>query len=225
MGFCERITRLSGIFEQEINHSLRAGLVDVHMRAPGAGPQFKFLHEINDLVTSINNFFNMGTEFSRLMEAVKELADGGLDIKGKLPRFFSDTRFANHVSKIYSGVVENYPAIIMALTEVQEESCTPGASDSQKKKGERSAGIQAKAFNLRCTHTVCGLTDVYNKYAVTVCILQEVNILPHVKFDKFETGCRQKLEEMQNSVELSSCCCSQPQAPGGTSGDITVCFF
>ena len=103
------------------------------MRAPGAGPQFKFLHDINDLVTSINLFFNMGMEFSRLMEIVKDLAEGGLDIKGKLPRFFSDTRFPNYVSKIYSGVVENYPAIIKALAEVQEESCAPGASESQKK--------------------------------------------------------------------------------------------
>ena len=192
------------------------------MRAPGAGPQFKFLHDINDLVTSINLFFNMGMEFSRLMEIVKDLAEGGLDIKGKLPRFFSDTRFPNYVSKIYSGVVENYPAIIKALAEVQEESCAPGASESQKKKGEKSAGIQAKVFNVRCTHTVCGLTDIYNRYAVTVCVLQEVNILPHIKFDKFETGCRQKLEEMQKSLELTSCCCSQSPLPDETSGDKIV---
>ena len=79
------------------------------MRAPGAGPKFKFLEEINDIISSVNNFFNLGMEFARFLEVAKELAAGGLDIKGKIPRFFSDTRFPNYVSLIYSAVVENYP--------------------------------------------------------------------------------------------------------------------
>ena len=62
------------------------------MRAPGAGPKFKFLGEINEAITELNKFFNLGMEFSRFLEAVKELSEGGVDIKGKLPRFFSDTR-------------------------------------------------------------------------------------------------------------------------------------
>ena len=120
----------------------KAGLVDVHMRAPEAGAQFKFLEDINEVISNLNNFFNLGMEFHRFLETVKELAEGGLDIKAKLPRFFSDTRFANYSSLVYSGVVENFPAMIRALTEVQEEGSAPGASANEKKKADKCAGIQ-----------------------------------------------------------------------------------
>ena len=67
---------------------------------------------------------------------------GGLDIEAKLPRFFSDTRFANYSSLVYSGVVENFPAMIRAITEVQKEGSAPGASANEKKKADKCAGIQ-----------------------------------------------------------------------------------
>ena len=38
----------------------KAGLVDVHMRSPGAGDKFKFLGEMNQVISSLNSFFNMG---------------------------------------------------------------------------------------------------------------------------------------------------------------------
>ena len=199
----------------------KAGLVDIHMRAPGAGVKFKFLKDITDLISSVNTFFNMGMEFSRLLEIVKELEEEGIDIKMKLPRFFSDTRFANYVALIYSGVVDNYPAIIRALTQVQEEGSAPGASDSQRKKADRCAGIQAKLYSLRCALTVCGLRDVYSNFSKTVCVLQEVNVLPHVKYDRFETGCRQWFEDMKNNIQLASCCCSRltwPELPQASVG-------
>ena len=65
-------------------------------------------------------------------------------------------RFANYSALIYAGFVENYPAIVTALTEVQvnltksctwnnkvqEEGMATGASDNQKKKADKCAGIQ-----------------------------------------------------------------------------------
>ena len=120
----------------------KAGLVDVHMRAPGAGENFKFLQEINEVISNLNSFFNMGMEHHRFLEIVKELAEGGIDIKGKVPRFFSDTRFANYSSLVYAGFIENFPAMIRAITQVQEEGYAQGASDNQKKKADKCAGIQ-----------------------------------------------------------------------------------
>ena len=62
--------------------------------------------------------------------------------EGWISHFFSDTRFAKYSSLVYSGVVENFPALIRAITEVQEEGSAPGASANEKKKADKCAGIQ-----------------------------------------------------------------------------------
>ena len=97
---------------------------------------------MNQVISSLNSFFNMGMEFHRFLDIVKELAEEGIDIKAKLPRFFSDTRFPNYSSLVYNGVLENFPAMIKALCKVQEEGLARGASYNQRKKAEKCAGIQ-----------------------------------------------------------------------------------
>ena len=34
-----------------------------------------------------------------------------------------------------------------------------------------------------------------------------VNVLPHVKYDKFEVECRQMMQDMKSCVEVTSCPC------------------
>ena len=63
------------------------------MRDPKAGSDFKFLEDITSSISAVNNFFNLGQEFHHFMEVAKELAAGGTDIRVKLPRFFSTTRY------------------------------------------------------------------------------------------------------------------------------------
>ena len=43
-------------------------------------------------------------------------------------------RFPNHSSKVFSGVVENFPAMIVGMMKVQEEGSAADASQNQKKK-------------------------------------------------------------------------------------------
>ena len=61
---------------------------------------------------------------------------------------------------------------------------------TKRKKADKYAGLQALVFNLLFILTVCGLCDIYRLYSMTVCVLQVVNMLPHVKFDRFEKECR-----------------------------------
>ena len=125
-------------------------------------------------------------------------------------------RFANYSSKVYSSVVENFPAMLTALSRVQEEGRAAGASDSQKKKADKCAGIQAQIFNLRFNLTTSGCCDVYSRFSKAVCVLQVVNMLPHVKFDKFEEECREKLLDMNRTVDVTKCSCwllPWPQLP------------
>ena len=48
----------------------RAGIVDVHMRASGASEKFKFLQETNEVISSLNNFFNLGMILGQMHASV-----------------------------------------------------------------------------------------------------------------------------------------------------------
>ena len=186
----------------------KAGLVDVHMRAE-PGTKFKFLQEITDAISSVYNMVNMGQEFHHFFTVAKAIAEQGqTGIQFKLPRFFSDTRFANYSHLVFDGFIENWPALIRTLTEVQEAGIGPGATARQALKADKCAGLQALIHCLTFVFLLCGTTDLYSKYSSSVNVLQIVNILPHEKADMFELGCRNKIEEMKNSVNPVDCPCS-----------------
>lgn len=187
----------------------KAGRVDVHMRADKI---FVFLLDNTDAITAVYRFFNLGQEFHHFMSVADELREAGVDIVAKLPRFFSDTRFANYVHLVLKGFIENYPALIKSIMEVQEDGMKADATDNQKKKADQCAGLQVQIYSLQFGLTSCGLSDIYNHYSKTVNVLQIVNILPHEKYDIFEEDCRQKLKEMVTTVQPEDCGCLLQEA-------------
>ena len=88
-----------------------------------------------------------------------------------MPIFFSETRFANHVIRVYRMFRETFPALIISLEEVQE--LLMNARDIRERDKALKAGdISGAIFNLTFALSLSLLCDVYNKYSELVCILQ-----------------------------------------------------
>ena len=200
-----------------IAYFVRAGLEEGHMR--NAGEEFSFLQSVIEIISNTYKFFNLGFEFGHIKEVVRQLAQEGMNVKFAVPKFFSETRFPNFSAIVLRGFVENYPAIIRAIVEVQERGRLSGATENEKKKADKSAGLQCKVYSLKFALTVAGVADSYSLFSKTVNILQKVNMLPHMKFDMFEE-CREEFQVMSSTVRLQDCpACSEllmeptPQLP------------
>ena len=208
---CNVGTKLSEHFGKEGHDCYdplhKAGLVDCHMRGQ-PGPEFQFLKTITDTISDIYTVFNMGKEFAHFFNVAKQLAEEGVDINFKIPRFFSETRFANYSHLVYSGFVENFPAVMKTLVEVQEAGMGKAPSSHAWKKADKCAGLQILVYSLTFLLCLCAICDIYSHYSRSVNVLQIVNILPHEKFDIFEKECLGKLEEMTSSIEPLDCPCS-----------------
>lgn len=98
----------------------RAGLVDTHLRnVSRKGFDAKWLNELTASISETFQLFNMGKEFEHLVITCEQLAVEGVDVQFKLPAFYSTTRFANHVSKVYSSFLSDFPGIARSLEESQ----------------------------------------------------------------------------------------------------------
>jgi len=183
----------------------KAGLVHAHMLKDKQA-RFDFINDITESISAVYTMFNMGQEYAHFFAVAKDLAASGVDIKFKLPRFFSDTRFANYSFLVFRGFIENYPAVVKCLVEVQEAALIDTATANNVKKADRAAGLQAAVYSLEFVLTLSAVCDLYSHYAKSVNVLQIVNILPHEKYDIFERG-RDKLKEMLDSVEPDNCPC------------------
>lgn len=150
---------------------------------------------------------NWGYEYHHFFKVVLELAAGGVDITFRMPRFFSETRFPNYSYQVFSGFLENFQAIVILLTEVQEAGLQDEASAHAKDKADKAAGFQAQILNGRFMLQLALITDVYLHYGRSVDVLQIVNIFPHEKFDRFQSGCLATYEKMETTADLVKCVC------------------
>ena len=96
--------------------------------------------------------------------------DEGYDLKCKVPKFFSQTRFANYAVKIYVRFRESYPVLVSCLDEVKE-LYSNGNSD-QKKKAETAKDILNSIFNVKFGLSLAVLVDVYTVYSQIAVLLQ-----------------------------------------------------
>ena len=64
--------------------------------------QFTWLDEIISTISKANRFHNWGVEWDRFYKTCQALVEEGYDIKSKVTKFFSATRFANYAVKIYT---------------------------------------------------------------------------------------------------------------------------
>ena len=147
---------------------------------------------------------NYGKEFGHLFSVAKEMKEGAdANINFKTPKFFSETRFANHARKVYASFREDFPAIIRTLEEVQLENMD-GSSD-ERKKATNASDLSNTILNKRFTTILSGLCDIYEVFGHCVNILQTVDMLPHDKFDRFHSVVIFKFNSMAACVDHPTC--------------------
>ena len=179
----------------------KAGLQDTHIRKD---PAFEWLVSTTKIIGEVFKVVNYGKEFEYLFSVAKEMKEGlDADISFKTPKFFSETRFANHARKVYASFREDFPAIIHTLEEIQLQNME-GSSDDRKKAANAS-NLSNKMHNKRFCTIFSGLCDIYEVFGHGVNILQTVDMLPHDKFDRFHSVVISKFNSMAASVDHPTC--------------------
>ena len=179
----------------------KAGLQDIHIRKD---PLFEWLVSTTKIVGEVFRVVNYGKEFGHLFSVAKEMKEGAdANINFKTPKFFSETRFANHARKVYASFREDFPAIIRTLEEVQLENMD-GSSD-ERKKATNASDLSNTMLNKRFTTILSRLCDIYEVFGHGVNILQTVDMLPHDKFDRFHSVVIFKFNSMAACVDHPTC--------------------
>lgn len=188
----------------------KAGLRDLKARK-----ESKWLNDMTDLISRSFKLVNWGKMFEEFFDNVEKLSSNEFDISLKLPRFYSTTKFPNHVSKVNSSFRTDYPALIKTFIETEHNLKAGTAKDYERSK-EISAIIQ-KIFNVSFVVHLSGSVDVYSVFSNGVNILQTVNMLPMTRYDLFHSKCLAKFRDMIETIELESCRCP--------SSDPEVCLW
>ena len=81
-----------------------AATIDAGLRNPKKAwaELFAWLNEITNIISKANRFHNWGMEWDRFFRTCQAMVEEGYDLKCKVPKFFSATRFANYAVKIYT---------------------------------------------------------------------------------------------------------------------------
>ena len=75
----------------------------------------------------------------------------------------------------------------------------------EKEKSANAGYIRSKLISQQFVIRLCGICDIYHLFSDIVNLLQKVNILPHIKYEKFNLLIL-KLEEMCLTISDHSKC-------------------
>ena len=182
----------------------RAGTVDLHLRKEKASAW------IVNLTLQVGKAFkvvNYGKLFEHFFEVCQELSKLDYDINFKFPRFYSETKFANYVRLVYCSFREDYAGLTRTFREAIERLKVGSTED--KNKAKEITNILGKILNLKFVIELSGACDIYNRFGHGVNILQTVNMLPHVKYDKFVDTVTAVFSTMAETVDPKLCPCEQ----------------
>ena len=170
---------------------------------------------VNEIVAVGSTCFR-DINFGKSYEEALEIAEA-IDIDFEKPKFHSDTRFANHGSKVFKSLLTDLPVIIERYKQVKNKNLV---SNEQKKrdKGIHASNMLKKIDNKKFILSLTGLVDIYSHFSVIVSELQCVNKLPFERFDKHQELCND-LKKKAITVDDHSLCdskrCSWPQLHKG----------
>ena len=181
--------------------------IDTALRNPKKewAEAFAWILDIINTISKTFRFINWGMEWARFCKTVKAMIEEGYDLKCKVPRFFSETRFANYASKVYTRFRESYPVLIACLEEVKGLYFT-GKSD-EKNKAEKADELLSSIYNVKFSLNLAVLCDVYNIYSQISVLLQKVSTLPHTRYDQFKELLEDYIE-MLDHVDIKLCPCA-----------------
>ena len=98
------------------------------------------------------------------------------------PAAFSETKFANSASLVYSMFRVVYPALLITLSKVKEDLYN--GKSSERDKAQKADEVQGAIHNWLFALSLSVCVDIYSVYGAISKILQIVSILPHVRLDK-----------------------------------------
>ena len=180
----------------------KSGLVDSHLMKED---KFKWVLSDIDVCMEVYRMFNWGQNYERLLEACEEMKT----TLATLTRT-SDTRFANSKRYIFINFLKDLQAVVACLEEACAAAEREGATSRDKKKAEDASSLKAKLHNQRFLLRVAGEADLYDCYGTIINILQNVNMLPFERMEKFRESVK-KMMEMARTVIYDECQSCQPQ--------------
>ena len=189
--------------QYDIDPMHRAGTEDLKLRKLISAT---WIVNMTTLIGTAFKCVNYGKLFEHFFEVCQELTNLGYDIHFKFPRFYSETKFANYVRLVYCSFREDYPGMVRTFSEVVEK--LQAGTSQDKAKAKDISSIQNKMFNLKFVIELSGSCDIYNMFGMIVNLLQTVNILPHIKYDKF-VEMTSGLSVMAATVDPLLCHCHQ----------------
>ena len=131
---------------------------------------------------------NWGKQFEHFFEVAEKLSndeDFTEEVYSSYPKFYSETKFANHCVQVYKQFRKDYPALFVTLEETQMEGLQ-GDSRSRKT-GLEASDLLNKINNKNFALTLSGICDIYEAFSHGINVLQIVNLLPHERVDKFSS--------------------------------------
>ena len=176
---------------QHINEAFHVDDEDVHsdhdqMHRCGLSEKRARKKPLNDWVNKAGK--NIATSFNdhnfgKQYEVLKEQAEL-MEIEFLDPKFHSETRFANSSEKVFKTAYIDMPAIIESYKNTRDEYV---ASNLQKErdKAKHASDMLKNLNNKKNILSHAGLCDIYHQFSCMVCELQEVNLLPYQRYEKY----------------------------------------
>ena len=150
--------------------------MDTHIRKDAT---FEWVVKIFGSCREIYNKFNWGKNHELLIETCKEIEQNMAQLVT-----FQTTRFANSIRFVVINLRADYEAVILCLQKIQENYANSSDAKDQEKRNDATRLLNAIRNKRFCIH-LSGIADVYDVFGTLVNIVQQVNILPHERYDNF----------------------------------------
>ena len=181
----------------------KAGLVDTHIRKDGS---FNWLNGITADISEAFKMINYGKDYEHFIDVAEKMRNDPsfLDkVYSSVPLFYSKTKFANHCSNVYIQFYKDYPALVETFEEMHTN--LKNGSSREQDKSQKAGQIKNKLTCKKFAIILCGICDVYSLFSSIVNLSQKVNMLPHVKYERFEHFVS-KIDAMSRSTADHSKC-------------------
>ena len=163
------------------------------------------------------------------MQTCVAMLEEGYDLKLRVPKMFSTTRFANFLHQLYRDFRGYYAGLIATLDEVK--SIYHSSSDARQRERAQTADmIEGRIFTVKWSLSLSVNCDVYQVYGIGVNILQvwqkficmvvvicqcfisqTVNAFPFENYDKFLEHVLDHYKLMLTAIKIKNCPCSSSQ--------------
>ena len=160
---------------------------------------YGFVKETMETILDVNKLLGYGKNLALAKEVSAELGLLLLQMN-RLP----DTRMANYKGAFTLKFVRSYPAITATLHRLNS-SLTSSSRD--KKNKETVTKLIKRISSYDFIKNLCALLDIYKVTGQIQQVVQIVNILPHVKYQKFQ-DLTTHLDKMSRVVSLDLCDCT-----------------